>query len=327
VAVAGKLFNAPDIEEGKTRVYRKLDFYGTTTSSIALSLQAEAAWNKEEKNLLEWIWSDNKPSKAIQTSDLVQGAGEWFFRSPQYTDWVSQGPSVLICPGNGTVPELSMADVCSWSRQIVSCVPLPSIGNVANDSSVIFNQLKQTPQLAILYFLFSHANKDQKAEDVVRMLLKQILGQLKGHLPSSVKEEYKRYKNDIHQTMPTPAKFTKLLAESISVFAKVYSNDVFILIDAFDEFQTQENQRRERKRLTTFLGEINETKKARILITTRPEHRDSLQTSFECSAIIEIKADRTDIDKYLGERMENETIGEELKETIKNKVREGSKGL
>jgi hypothetical protein len=102
IAAAGKLFNAPDIEEGKKRVYRKVDFYSAATGSIALALQAESERNKEENDILEWIWPESKPYKVpMRSCDLVHGAGEWFLQSLEYTNWSGHGPSTLICPGQG----------------------------------------------------------------------------------------------------------------------------------------------------------------------------------------------------------------------------------
>ena len=37
----------------------------------------------------------------MNSHDTVQGAGETFFASAVYRDWVGQGSRTLICPGQG----------------------------------------------------------------------------------------------------------------------------------------------------------------------------------------------------------------------------------
>lgn len=163
---------------------------------------------------------------------------------------------------------------------------------------------------------------------MIRVLLRQILGQLQGNFPDGVIFEYRRYKSDIHRTLPTAEKFNQLLLDCISHFFEVYGNAVFVLVDAFDEFRTTEGERTERKRLVTALHQvIAETNKAKLLITTRPEHRNLLRESFETAAVIEIKADLMDLDNYVNTRTKDESLGIELKEAIKSSVRENSQGL
>lgn len=177
------------------------------------------------------------------------------------------------------------------------------------------------------YFLFNHANKDQKAGDIIQFLLRQVLGQVRGNFPSSIKEEYLRFSNDPHRMVPAARTWTMLLKDCIFQFADSYSSQLFVLIDAFDEFRSQENEMRERKRLCDFLREINETNEARLLITTRPEYRDDLLKTFPRTVMMEIKADCLDIDKYLDTRMQDEHVQTEVKVALKKAVTEASKEL
>jgi hypothetical protein len=130
-------------------------------------------------------------------------------------------------------------------------------------------------------------------------------------------------------TETTLETFVTLLKDCVCQLADESSNDIFILVDAFDEFQTKGNERTERRRLQNCLHELTETKKARLLITTRPEPLESLRSTFKNSAEVEIRADPGDIDKYIDKEMEG-YLGSrnvELKESLKSRVRERSEGL
>jgi hypothetical protein len=107
ISVAGRFFNAPDVQNGKQRVVDQLALYTTTASSTTLNMQLRAKRDKDLEDILEWIWPRNQSYSNPLRDDLVEGAAEWFLRSPEYTNWVSdsrfyKGPSTLICPGART---------------------------------------------------------------------------------------------------------------------------------------------------------------------------------------------------------------------------------
>jgi hypothetical protein len=107
------------------------------------------------------------------------------------------------------------------------------------------------------------------------------------------------------------------------------SNDVFVLVDAFDEFQTKGNERAERKRLQKCLYALTETNTARLLITTRPEPLESLRFTFKTAVQVEIRADPSDIDKYIDKEMDGYTglRNVKLKDSLKSRAKESSEGL
>jgi hypothetical protein len=160
------------------------------------------------------------------------------------------------------------------------------------------------------------------------MLLRQALRQLKHRIPLSVRVEYKKCLDDEH-TNTSQETFTSLLKDCIRQLAAESFNDIFILVDAFDEFLTKGNERAERTRLQKCFYELTETNKARLLITTRPEPLESLRSTFKNVAEVEIRADPGDIDKYIDKELEGytESHGVELKEYLKSRVKESSEGL
>jgi hypothetical protein len=111
--VAGKLFNVPDVQNGKQRVIDQLALYTAATTSATLSLQVKAVRDKDYEAILEWVYPRNKSEshKSPLGDGLVEGAGEWFLGSPEYTNWVRKDPStqdgaILICSGSGTSKSL-----------------------------------------------------------------------------------------------------------------------------------------------------------------------------------------------------------------------------
>lgn len=186
---------------------------------------------------------------------------------------------------------------------------------------MIFNSLRKSPQIGILYFFFNHANRAQKSEDVIRVLLRQMVGQLE-KIPDAINAEYFKYKTDPHKTMPSGDSYTKLLTACIDDFFKAYFNPVFILVDAYDEFKNAENERKERKVLLSCLRQLCLTDKTRILITTRPQYREELRIALPGQQIIDIEANPADVEKYLNQRIKHEPLSNELKDAIKATITE-----
>jgi arginine utilization protein RocB len=151
--------------------------------------------------------------------------------------------------------------------------------------------------VGLLYFFFNQSNQKQTAEEVIRVLLKQALRQLQ-QIPSEVQNEYKRYKKDPHKITPTREKYQSLLECSLQEFAKLSSNPVFVLMDAYDEFVNPEGfEEQERTELRSSLVKLCGLSSARILITTRPQHVNKLEDTFVGSrATSQILGDMDDIE-------------------------------
>jgi NACHT domain len=160
-------------------------------------------------------------------------------------------------------------------------------------------------------------------------LLKQALRQLH-QVPQDVQNEYKRYKKDPHKIMPTREKYLSLLECCLQEYAKLSSNPVFVLIDAYDEFVNPEGlEEQERAELRSSLVKLCETSSARILLTTRPQHLDQLKQTFVGShAVTQILGNMDDIERYLEKRMEAESdakVNVRMKDMIKTTVLEANR--
>jgi hypothetical protein len=189
--------------------------------------------------------------------------------------------------------------------------------------------LLQTPQLGIIYFFFNHSDRTQTAEIVIRVLLRQILEQL-DNLPDMVISEYSRYKHDRHKRMPDRETFVRLLAFSIEQFYKGNKNQVFILVDAYDELlSTKENAggaALEKSAVRSSLSVINQTNCAKILITTRPHHCQELQNTFQESRIIDIQGNHQDMETYIKGQMQPFDFPEALQKVVLSELLQSNLG-
>jgi predicted metalloendopeptidase len=138
---------------------------------------------------------------------------------------------------------------------------------------------------------------------VIRVLLRQLLDQL-GKIPNDVRNEYSRYRNDPHKIMPDRDKYTSMLKGSIEEFFKAKQNRIFILVDAYDELLSSKEEKlervtAERVAVRSCLAKLTETENAKVLITTRFQHREELKQSFIDSNIVDIHGELKDMRIYL----------------------------
>ncbi len=191
-------------------------------------------------------------------------------------------------------------------------------------SSVIFNRLLKSPQLGLIYFFFNHSDRQQTAENVVRVLLRQLLCQL-DTIPHQVQDEYARYKQDQHRRMPDRETYTLLLKHSIVGFFEANHNRVFILVDAYDELLSAKEERleqavEERAGICSCLSSLTDTGNVKILVTTRPQYGKELQHAFPKSKAVNLHGDFTDMEAYLRERLRRIYLHPSLKDHITDKL-------
>lgn len=98
---AGNPLFAPDLGKAKMRVREKVEYYTKATSNIAMAMQADTLFEKQNKHILEWIWPESKEYIRTKGHDVGE-SGHWILKSTEYTNWVGPGPPVLICTGQRT---------------------------------------------------------------------------------------------------------------------------------------------------------------------------------------------------------------------------------
>ena len=306
-------------------VHEKAEMYYQTTVKISTSLQAITARKQQDKDILEWIWPERQvyslPKKPDE--DNVENSGDWFLASHEYKQWVSQGSTTLICYGQRNFSQFpwlvnTQTDFSSRLWEIPSLVN-PLNNTVWLISSVIYNKLWDTPQIGLCSFLFKISDLQQTAENVVRIALRQLVEEFED-LPQSVYSAYTLAQKNDRGRSPSLNIATKLLNTCISDFFKTYSNPIFILLDAFDEFMNKREQDRQRDVLLSSLAGLCSEGHVKLLFTTRPQYRGQLQEKFHDSKAIEVKTDQNDVNKYLDLELKSSDLSDDLKKSIKSTI-------
>ena len=184
---------------------------------------------------------------------------------------------------------------------------------------MLFHSLRARPQVAVLSFIFTVANKSENVEYVLRALLKQLLEQFES-VPSAVKNEYES--NSGGRWFPSRAILQRILTTSIDEYMHLYAGRLFIIVDAYDEFINMANQEEERAELRTCLRELCRDGSTRLLITTRPQYTQQLQMSFASPRVVSVIADLDDLDRFLERQLRHQGFANSLKEHIRKTILE-----
>lgn len=229
--------------------------------------------DQEFQIIMNWLTPVNY---ALQQSDLVvrqqEGTGEWFLKSDQFQQWLARGNQTLFCPG---MPG-------AGKTMLTSIVVRYLHDKFRNDQSV---------GIAYLYCNFRQQH-EQKSTDLVVSLLKQ-LAQQQPSIPETVKDLYNLHKTK--QSRPAPDDIRDILHRIAATYSRT-----FIIVDALDECQVSYEGR------DVFLREIfNLQAKVGINIFATSRYIQDIETKFDQSIKLEIRANDTDVEKYLDQRLQD----------------------
>lgn len=227
--------------------------------------------SKEDIEILEWLTPVNY---GLQQSDYFQrrhpGTGQWLLNSSEFQEWLHTSQQTLFCQG-----------IPGAGKTILTSI-------VINDIYKRFYQ-DSTVGISYIYCNFQRAN-DQQVIHLMASLLKQ-LSERQPSLPSVVKDLYISHR--IKHTRPSLTE----IHEALHFVARMYSK-VFLIVDALDECQASDNNRKK------FLAEIfalQSTTRAKVFATAR--HIQDIRNEFDGSILLEIRAKEDDIRQYLEERI------------------------
>ncbi|RYP43045.1 hypothetical protein DL770_011882 [Monosporascus sp. CRB-9-2] len=223
--------------------------------------------NLEQRTILDWI---TPIDYAPQQSDIINrrqpGTGQWLLDSAEYQDWLKDDKQTLFCPG------------------------IPGAGKTILTSIVVENLMARFENnrnigVAYLYCNFRQQD-DQKAEDLLRSLLKQ-LAQGRSPLPESVVSLYESHKDK--RTRPSFDEISRALQSVTALYSQV-----FIVVDALDECQTTGGCR---TRLLSMLFSLQAKYGTNLFTTSRfiPE----ITEMFSRSTSLEIRASAEDVRRYV----------------------------
>lgn len=211
--------------------------------------------------------------------------------------------------------------MCSRGREVYYYVPFP-VSVIPNlyRSLVIEKLLQYTnslvdPRIAVIHFYFDYNDeKNQKAGDLIRSLLKQMVYQLDS-VPDDVVTAYRRASEKGRE--PNRRSFIELISTCARKFSKI-----FILIDAYDECVEGE-----RGLLTEFFDLLEGGVNLFTYITTRVHLRNDLKDKFQRAIELEIRASDEDVTKYLTERLAEKHLNLDLKKKIVGMISDRAEGM
>ena len=179
-------------------------------------------------------------------------------------------------------------------KQTMFCPGIPGAGKTIITSIVVENLCSRFQNdtgigIAYLYCNFRLQQK-QKPEDLLASLLKQLV-QGRPSVPENVKSLYERHKDK--RTRPSLEEISIALHAVVADYSKA-----FIIIDALDECQVSDGGRR---RLLLEIFNVQARTRTSFFATSRriPE----IESAFEGSISLEIRASDADVQRYLDDHM------------------------
>ncbi|KAF3188026.1 hypothetical protein TWF788_001486 [Orbilia oligospora] len=257
---------------------------------------------KEDLEILNWITPiDYGPQHSDYLRRRQPGTGEWLLTSDEYNTWL-RSKYVLFCPG------------------------IPGAGKTILTSIIIDNLITRfnsdsTVGIAYIYCNFNRSH-EQKLDNLLASLLKQLAAQSQSALPDIVKELHKSH--FARQTRPSDQDIISTLRSVIKTYSRV-----FVIVDALDEYPASNG----RAKFLTELFHLHDKYGVNIFATSRfiPE----ITKIFECEtmpesrATVEIRAHDEDVRNYLDGQISQlgDNLLEEYREHIKTEIANAARGI
>lgn len=241
-----------------------------------LKLAEEREQARQKAEILEWLVPAATLQKHVKTQQQrVDKTCQWFLDSSEFQKWQNlfEPAYDMLCTGN------------------------PGVGKTVL-ASFVFDHLRSSfknQNIVVLNHYCSHFEEDSRSPAyLVKSLLRQTCQSL-ARLPTALTEFYQRTRHDLEDILWSQ--------EVQSILNRIIAtcDDVFIILDAVDEVENP----RQRNALLSIIKELRSTNpKIRVLATTRP-HLSDMYSAFNLPAIINISAQRTDIERMLVQRLED----------------------
>jgi len=256
----------------RRRVWKKLELKAEDINELRSHISTNNKFlNAFNENLiLDWL---TPIDYAAQQRDFFNrrqaGTGQWLLGSEEFQSWLNTGKQTLFCPG-----------IPGSGKSIIASMVVDSL----------CTKYQKDPSIGIAYIYCNFRRQDQKLDDLLASLLKQ-LAKSQPSLPGIVKDLYDRHK----------VKRTRLSLEEISrclqAVTALYSR-VFIVLDALDECQVSHGCR------PKFLSEIfNLQNKLATNLFATSRRIPEIVERFNKSISLEIRASDQDVQRYLDSHM------------------------
>ncbi|KAL6404748.1 hypothetical protein AUP68_11577 [Ilyonectria robusta] len=262
---------------------------------------------QEGQQLLAWLTQlDFGKLHTDRLRRREPGTGTWLIASEKFQAWLDQPQTILLCPG------------------------MPGAGK-SFIASIIINYLQQIyshDRETCVTFLLCDFNSQQEQcpEDLLANLLKQLIQSRS--IPTDLQKLFVQYKSKPPGCRPQMDELLGCLVTAMSSYERV-----FLIIDALDEYQTEDR--------TRFLEEIfklQATSRLSVLATLRPiqEILSVFEESGATLHVLEIRAHQDDIHKFLDHQITNnlrflrkrpQEVREKIQLEIKSSISQAADGM
>ncbi|OAL04266.1 hypothetical protein IQ06DRAFT_96048 [Phaeosphaeriaceae sp. SRC1lsM3a] len=223
--------------------------------------------DKEQRAVLEWLTpTDYAPQQNDFLKQRQAGSGKWLLDSAEFKTWVETENQTLFCPG-----------IPGAGKTILTSI-------VVEELSTRF-QGKSSHAVAYIYCNFKR-KAEQTLEDLLASVLKQ-LAQATSSLPQSVRSLHDRYRSK--KARPSIDDMSIVLQSVATEFSRV-----FVLVDALDECQVNDNCR---AKLLSQLLQLQNKSGANLFVTSR--FIPDIMERFERDLRLEIRANEHDVQRYI----------------------------
>ncbi len=162
--------------------------------------------------------------------------------------------------------------------------------------------------VAIAHLYFDYRDQEHQSTDIMTAGLLKQLAMAKATLPRSVLDLYQRLKDQ--QRKPQQQDLEQALLNTCRDFDRV-----FIIIDALDEC----DENKHRKSFLELLKSLRDNSSTNLFVTSRP-HPEDVKKVLEGSSKIIIKADDSDLRKYISREIHCSEAVDDIDEDFKTKI-------
>ncbi|KAJ5655363.1 hypothetical protein N7507_007313 [Penicillium longicatenatum] len=248
---------------------------------------------KRRRDILSWLASSTHEAEQADVFNKHQsGTCQGFLGSSKFLGWINEESPTLLCPG------------------------IPGAGKTVL-SSVVIDYLQrehgEESHIAYLYCTYGK-RKDQTAYNLLRTILRQFSEQ-STPIPKSVDLLYA-----FHTSRHSRPTYDEIAATLLTVCRGLSKS--FLVVDALDECSDETSQ--------DLLKEV-QMLQARTKLSFMVTSRKSLQQEFGNALVLEIRAQGTDIERYLDSRLGKlsscVTKDDRLRQDIKAQIIQSSDGM
>ncbi|KAG9496567.1 hypothetical protein J7337_011343 [Fusarium musae] len=250
---------------------------------------------EEEAKMLHWLQATDYAAEQQSSFEQHQpGTGRQFTSSEEFGRWLQTKNTMLFCSG-----------MPGAGKTIITAITVDYLQAKFKDD--------HGTGVAYVYCNYQPTKK-QKVQDLFTSILKQ-LAQLQRPFPNALKSLYLEKGNE--KEKPSADDVKKTLRDIINSF-----DQVFIMVDAIDEFEATES-------LFSELSSLQEHTLANLFITSRPPAQSLKNTLDKLRGCFrkDIQADDHDVKLYIDQRMTEMLLLSEANNEISGSVKEDLKKL